>query len=363
MMFVLACLSCLFLLMQMTNALINFLFSQNLHKGALHKEDLVSVLIPARNEERNISVLLAQLTENKKALEILVYDDDSTDRTAEIVSDYSKRDDRIQLISGEPLPAGWLGKNHACFQLAKKACGHYYLFLDADVQIFGTVIEDTLAFVKNKRLGLLSIFPKQIQKTCGEKLTVPIMNYILLTLLPLVLVRLSPFSSHSAANGQFMFFEKSVYHKTEPHEHFKLAPVEDIAIARHLKKEKIKVACVTSEERVQCRMYQSYKESLNGFSKNIVQFFGNITLFAFVFWILAALGFIPVLIEWPSYLPLYIVGVFFTLLFYSMAARQNTLLSIVLFPFHLIFILQVLFHSIIFKKRKSYLWKDRSIYS
>lgn len=360
MMFILACISCFFLLMQMTNALANFLFSQKLKKEMANPDELVSVLIPARNEERNISVLLAHLIKNKKAMEILVYDDQSTDRTAEMVLDYSKLDSRIQLISGDPLPVGWLGKNHACFQLAKKACGHYYLFLDADVQLFGTIIEDTLAFMKKKNLGLLSIFPKQIQKTWGERLSVPIMNYILLTLLPLVLVRLSPFTSHSAANGQFMLFNASTYHKTEPHEQFKLAPVEDIAIARQSKKQKIKVACVTSEDRVQCRMYQSYKEALNGFSKNIIQFFGNITLFAFAFWILAALGFIPVLIEWPSYLPLYIIGIVFTLLFYSMAAKQNVFFSIVLFPFHLIFILHTL---LILKKRKSYLWKDRPIYS
>jgi len=363
MMYVLAILAVLFLSMQLTNALANFVFSQRLKNGSFLKSDRVSVLIPARNEEKKIGFLLERLILNKNIFEILIYNDESTDQTAQVVSDFEKKDSRIHLIQGNSLPKGWLGKNHACFELSKRAQGDFFLFLDADVLIFGNLIEDVLFYLKTKNLGLVSLFPKQILKSWGEKVTVPMMNYILLTLLPLILVRFSPFSSHAAANGQFMFFDASLYHKMKPHEYFKSVAVEDIAIARYFKKKRIKVSCLTGEIRCQCQMYSSYQEALNGFSKNIFQFFGNIKVFAFTFWLFSSFGFIPILFVWPDYFFLYAIGVICTLLFYSLAARQNLFLSLLLWPLHLIFILHVLFYSFILKKRKSVLWKDRPICS
>jgi len=363
MMYVFAVLAVFFLGMQCIDALVNFLFSVRLKKGFFSSSDRVSVLIPARNEEKKIGLLLEQLILNKNIYEILIYNDESTDQTSRVVQDFQKKDSRITLIQGFSLPKGWLGKNHACDALSKRAQGNYLLFLDADVILYDDLIEDVLFYLKTKRLGLVSLFPVQILKSFGEKASVPIMNYILLTLLPLFLVRLSPFSSHAAANGQFMFFDASIYHKIKPHEHFKSAAVEDIAIARYFKKQKIKISFLSGDSRCQCRMYTSYREALNGFSKNIYHLFGNIKVFAFGFWLFSSLGFIPVLFIWPDYFFLYVLGVFFTIIFYSLAARQNVFLSLILWPLHLIFILHVLLYSLILKKRKSVLWKERLIYS
>lgn len=117
-----------FLGFQLLNVLINFIFRQTIEKTEIQNRELISVLIPARNEEANIVCLLDALQKMKNSnIEILVYNDHSTDNTEEIISRYAKIDGRIRLIQSDFLPNGWLGKNHACYQLAKQAKGKYML--------------------------------------------------------------------------------------------------------------------------------------------------------------------------------------------------------------------------------------------
>jgi glycosyltransferase involved in cell wall biosynthesis len=360
----LAYISLAFVAFQLGNVLLNFVFRQKIHKPHSPFKGKVSILLPARNEEHNIGNLLDDLTKMKNSnFEIIVFDDQSTDNTSAIVQKKANTDKRIKLIQSDGLPAQWLGKNHACYQLAKAAKGNYYLFADADVRLHGNVVENAVSYMENRQLGLLSVFPVQIQKTIGEKLTVPVMNYILLSLLPLIFVRISPFSSHSAANGQFMLFNALNYKKTQPHKVFKSSPVEDIAISGYYKKQKIKVACTTGESRIKCRMYSNYKEAVNGFSKNVFMFFGNHPVLAFLFWIFATLGFIPVMLSQPGILPYYISAIILIQLVYSFISKQNPLLNLVLFPLQLLFLLQVMIKSMLNKIHKQYSWKGRKIYS
>ncbi len=353
-----------FVAFQLANVLLNTIFRQRIRKALTPSNEHISVLIPARNEEQNIHLLLNDLQKIENSnLEIIVFDDQSTDDTANIVNSCAEVDQRIKLISSNGLPKGWLGKNHACHQLAQHAKGSYYLFLDADVRIHGDIIKDAVSYLKRYKLGLLSIFPTQIQKTMGEKVSVPIMNYILLTLLPLIFVRISPFSSHSAANGQFMLFNALVYKDIQPHELFKSSAIEDIAISRHFKRESIKMACTTGDGRIQCRMYSSYHEAINGFAKNVFMFFGNQPVLAFLFWIVATFGFIPVLLSLPNYLPIYLGTLVLIQILYSWTSKQNILFNVFLLPVHLIFLIQVMIKSILTKKNRQYTWKERNIYS
>lgn len=348
---------------QLVNVVLNLLFPQKIGKSSQLNDELISVLIPARNEEKNLPALLNSLSTMKNQLiEILVYDDLSTDNTADLVQRYAQSDSRCRLIRGQFLPEGWLGKNHACFELAREAKGQYLLFLDADVEVKGNILADALFWFKRHSLDLLSVFPFQLMKTPGERVTVPLMNYILLTLLPLILVRTSPFVSHSAANGQFMLFNAQTYHRLEPHRRFRNSAVEDIAIARNYKKEKCRVACLTGETRISCRMYHSGREALDGFSKNIFMFFGNSPLLAFSFWFLASAGFVPVLIVQPAMLPLYLILVTMVQIFCSLAGKQNAAGHVLFFPVHLLTMLIIMIKGLLIKKRKLYLWKDRNIF-
>lgn len=353
-----------FIAFQFFNVLLNFFFRQKIKKSNLASNEKISVLIPARNEEQNIHLLLSDLQKMKNEnLEIIVFDDQSTDNTFNIIQEFADADRRIKGIQSSGLPDAWLGKNNACFQLAQRAKGNYFLFVDADVSLHGNIIEEAVAHLEKHKLGLLSVFPTQIQKTWGEKISVPIMNYILLTLLPLIFVRVSPFASHAAANGQFMLFNALTYKKTQPHKTFKSSAVEDIAISRFFKKEKIKIACLTGEKRIKCRMYSSYNEAKIGFTKNVFMFFGNQPVLAFLFWIFATVGFIPILVSQAILLPIYFALVVLIQILYSITSKQNVGWNLLFFPIQLLFLGQLLVKAVLTKKNKQYKWKGRDVFS
>lgn len=352
-----------FALVQFSVALCNVVFRTNIPIGLPTSDSLISILIPARNEEHNIARLLGDLVESKDAhVEILVLDDDSDDQTAAVVSRFAKQDSRIQLIQSSNLPAGWLGKNFACYSLSKQARGDHFLFLDADVRLKGEMIRSSVDWMKQKNMGLLSIFPKQEMHTVGEKITVPIMNYILLTLLPLPLVSWSKYTSLAAANGQFMLFESSVYQDLNPHEKEKGNKVEDIAIARYYKSNKISVACLLGEDSIQCRMYDGYSDSIKGFSKNITEFFGGSLVIAILFWFITTWGFILVIISFGIKLSIaYLVVLISTRVLVSIASHQNIFINLLyLIPqqLNIGIILILAFKSKFFT---GFLWKGRAI--
>lgn len=294
-----------FNILQFLVVLANLAFREHLSAGKRSLANL-SVLIPARNESGNICNLLNDLIQlSSPPLEIIVCDDHSTDDTARLVLQISRQHPQVRLINSAPLPSGWLGKNFACHQLAQHAKGEYLLFLDADVRIQGNTLESILYFTSHNQLGLFSVFPRQIIRTEGEKQTVPLMNYILLTLLPLPLIRKVPDQSAlAAANGQFMLFRTSSYHRLEPHRQVRKERAEDIAISRYYKKEGIPVACLTGICSVSCRMYHSAKEAVDGLARSLPFFFGGSLTLAVLFWLFTTIGIIwvGVYTSLPSFL-------------------------------------------------------------
>ena len=119
---------------------------------------------------------------------MIVLDDDSSDSTYAICAEFAAKHPAFRVIKGKELTGQWLGKNYACHQLAKQAKGEYLLFLDADEKISNGLINSAVHRMHFRSLALLSLFTNQQMKTIGEKLTVPLMHYILLNLLPLRLV-------------------------------------------------------------------------------------------------------------------------------------------------------------------------------
>ncbi len=343
-------------------ALINLLLTQKIPRKMPIANNRVSVLIPARDEEKNIGNLLSDLQlMTADNLEIIVGNDQSTDRTAEIVAHHAQKDSRIRMIEIDHLPEGWRGKNHACAQLAANATGDYLLFLDADVRISGNIIGSAVGYMKKHRLGLLSIFPKQMMGSRGEQLTVPLMHQILLSLLPLVLVRRSPFAAHAAANGQFMLFESRIYKKFQPHKTLKSSPIEDIETARYLKKKGVNIACCVGDERIQCRMYENLNGAINGFSKNVLAFFGGSWLLALTYTFINTLGFVALLTT-PALLPYYFAMLTAIITSCSLVAGQNTLRNLILFYPQQYCLLRIIQQATRNKQKKELLWKGRNIY-
>jgi len=352
-----------FTILQMLIAFINLTGRPKLINLSSDHDGLVSVLIPVRNEEHTIHNILDDLIHQEyQNIEVLVFDDESEDNSAAVINELARNDSRIQLISSKGLPGGWLGKMHACHVLSQQAKGEYYLFLDADVRIRKNAIFKAVTYMQKHSLGLLSVFPKQLMKTPGEWLIVPTMNYILLSILPLILVRFSKFSSLSAANGQFMLFQSSRYNTLLPHEKMKANPVEDIAIARLFKKNRIRIACLVGDETIRCRMYTGFSAAVHGFSKNIIAFFGNSFFLAVLFWLITTAGFVAIL----SFLPikvfiLYLIFYLLIRVMVSLISRQNMILNMICIIPHQIAIGILITRAFINVLTNRYVWKGRCI--
>lgn len=266
----------IFLILRTLVVIFNAVTTHYLPTGGQVVGPKVSILIPARNEEKTIANLLQDLSQSEYLnLEVIVCDDHSEDKTVEVVRSFSPGMPGLKYFSKIELPDGWGGKNHACHELAKQATGDYLLFVDADVRLSPDAIGRAVLWMEKEQTALLSVFPEQIIETEGEWRTVPIMNRILLSFLPLRLVRWKRFSSLSAANGQFMMFESDNYRRYNWHDLVRNELVEDIVIARKMKQEGHRIAVLLGRNDVACRMYSSENEAIKGFSRNIHQYFGG----------------------------------------------------------------------------------------
>jgi glycosyltransferase involved in cell wall biosynthesis len=362
-MIVLAHIILIFTLIQFLVALGNLIFETSLPESSNQSEKLVSILIPARNEENNIGNILDDLRNQRyQNIEIIVFNDQSEDKTAEIVGEYIRLNNRIKLVNSDELPEGWLGKNYACDSSAKQATGEYLLFLDADVRIGKNIIGDAVSYSGKHDLALISIFPKQIIRSIGERITVPNMNYILASLLPLPFVKRFKYPSLAAANGQFMFFQTGIYNSVLPHQLMKGNKVEDILIAREFKKREYKIACFLGDDRISCRMYTGFNDSVNGFSKNVIEFFGGSFILAILFWIVTTFGILVAIFALPvkllmAYLALY----FLTRIIISAASHQNIFYNLIYFvPLQLSLGLFI-YRAFINKYFRKSQWKGRNI--
>ncbi len=355
-------------------ALTNFLFSIMRTRKELDEEALVSVLIPARNEEKNIGNLLDKLYEqNYQNLEIIVLDDNSEDRTAAITRGKMKRDERIHLIGNDHVPVGWSGKNNACHLLSQNASGSYFLFLDADISIKKNIISEMVQYMKLKNLVLVSIFPKQLMKSFGERVTVPNMNWILLSLLPMCMVQLSKRPSLAAANGQFMLFDAEVYRKIKPHEMVKSSLVEDIEMMRKIKKlrpeenrrrslkNRYRTAVLTGDKRIECKMYNGFSEAVHGFSKNTLHYFGNSLIWTFIFIFLTGPVIIFTLLYSLKLTLVYLIAGILIRILISLTSKQNMIYNILLAPLQQLSFYLMVYKAVKIKFAGSYTWKGRRV--
>ncbi len=342
-------------------AVMNYLTRPYLGEYPVSGNPLVSVLIPARNEEKNLPVLLEALTkQDYKNFEVIVYDDHSEDETPQILKRFVEKDPRIGWERGAQVPPGWTGKNHACHRLGEAARGDILLFLDADVMVSTDMLRKAAGTFLHYQLSLLSIFPHQLLKSRGEWLTIPLMNWILLSLLPLILVRKSRRPSLAAANGQFMMFDSQVYKTHGWHEQVKQNLVEDIVISRMMKEKGFRIATLLGKNDVMCRMYTSWQEAVNGFAKNVLEFFGGNPWVAVLFALLTFAGIfvIPIFLG-LSWLVVYLFSAFLIRVFISLASMQSTIKNIRLHPLQMGSFLYILAKGIKVKRTGRYLWKGR----
>ena len=332
------------------------------------KEDIpdkfVSVLIPARNEETNIKECLdSVLNQRYKHFEVIVLDDESTDNTYKIIQDILLKSDKIKLIAGKPLPEGWVGKNWACCQLAEKAKGEIFLFIDADVRLSDNALSISMNIFEDKKLNMLSCFPTQQINTMGEWLVVPLMNFFLLSILPLKKVFSSLKKSFTAANGQFILIDKKTYQNVGGHKQVANEVVEDMELARLLKQKGFSILTALGGNSVSCRMYDNFRKSFIGFSKNFFPGFKS----NFIFFLILILFYSAIFIYPFFLLPeniYYLIPTALIILiriFISLSSRQNVLINIVLHPIQIVIMLLLAINSVWKNKMKNISWKGRKI--
>lgn len=241
----------------------------------------VSLLIPARNEAHNIAQCLGGLlNQDYPHLEIIVLDDHSTDGTADILARLQQRHPQLQYLSGQPLPAGWTGKNWACQQLFRAARGEYLIFVDADTRHAPAAVRKTVGWMQHLKLGMLSAFLAQETGSLVEKLVIPVIDILIYGTLPLWLTHRGRSEKFVAANGQWIAFRRKDYQALGGHEAVRDRIVEDMELMRRAKRAGIATLTLTGNALLSCRMYQSAGEVWEGFSKNLFGIAGyNRTVF------------------------------------------------------------------------------------
>jgi len=231
---------------------------------------LVSVLVPARNEERNIGrCVRSLLAQDYPQLEILVLDDDSSDGTAAIVEELAQEDGRLRLLRGEPLPANWHGKAYACYQLARAARGEWLLFTDADTEHAHHCLSATVRMAQQEGADLLSLFPEFTAEGWWERLILPVIPFALLAGLPLPLVhRLRP-PRAAIALGPFMLFSRRGYWHCGGHAAVQTDLVDDLGLARQVKATGRRMIMADGLGLMRVRMYTGLREIWHGISKSL----------------------------------------------------------------------------------------------
>lgn len=262
---------------------------------------LVSILIPARNEERNIRrCVQAALEQDYPRLEVIVLEDRSSDGTAAILRELQSQDARLKALSGQELPSGWAGKPHALQQAAQQAQGEWLLFVDADTFLRPQAVSAALTSAQKHAADLYTVMTAQRMESFWEKVVMPLVFTALSVGFSPRKVN-DPQKRDAIANGQFLFFRRTVYQALGGHAAVKDAIVEDKALGEKVKWGGWKLVVADGRGIAETRMYTSLPEMWEGWTKNIYLGLANspsllwLGVFGALLALLAAL-FLPV---WP----------------------------------------------------------------
>ncbi len=278
----------------------------------------VSVLIPARNEAAVIGATVRSLLhQSYPRMELLILDDDSDDGTDTAAMEAAQNSDRLRLIRGKPIPNGWLAKNWACQQLAGLASGEILVFADADVRWQPYALDSLLYEMGRTRADMLAVMPTQQTESWPERLCVPLMALAIHAYLPAVAVHRTNHPLLAAANGQCIAFNRAAYDSTGGHAAVRDNILDDIGLARRVKRAGLRLRMVEADGLVTCRMYKDWRTVHEGYAKNMLAGFGGAAglvasaVFHWVVflgpWALLGLGFAGLPVPWHPYWALLLV--------------------------------------------------------
>lgn len=232
----------------------------------------VSVLVPARDEAREIEACLRALIDQPGVREILVLDDESADGTGDIA-----RAVGVHVLDGTSPPPGWLGKPWACAQLVAAAdpASGVLVFVDADVRLAPNAVRDAVALLEDTGLDLICPVPRQLTGSAAERLVQPLLAWSWLTTLPLRLAERSPRPSLSAAIGQFLLVRRDALARAGGFGAVRAAVLDDIALVRAVKAAGGRGGVVDGSAMATCRMYDGWPALRDGYGKSLWSAFGS----------------------------------------------------------------------------------------
>jgi chlorobactene glucosyltransferase len=295
----------LFLLFGLATTLINYFTVKRFDQYPPTKNyPFVSVLVPARNEERNIAACVTSLlAQDYPDFEVVVLDDNSADDTSRILASLAKADQRLKVIQGTPLPEGWLGKHWACHQLDQGALGELILFTDADTHHAPDMLRASVSALFAEGADLVTAFPHEEVITLGERLLVPIIGWGIFTFIPIRLVQKLRWPALSITIGQFMLFKRASYDAIGGFEAVKMEVVDDMCLGRNIITSGREWRMLNGTRHVTCRMYRGLWEAVAGFSKSLFAVFDYRIIPYLLGWSLVGIAFIqPVIALISSWL-------------------------------------------------------------
>jgi hypothetical protein len=234
----------------------------------------VSAIVPARNEEEVIAACVESLAGQGEIGEVLVIDDQSSDRTAEIVQSLSGKYSTVRLIAAGELPAGWVGKNNAVWIGAREAQGEWLLFTDADAVHSADSAARAISIAGENGATLVSFSPEQVMETWYEKAVIPYVFTRLNSRFRFADVNDSK-NSAAAANGQFILIRRDAYDAAGGHASVAAEVLEDVALAARVKAAGYRLWFGGGKGIVRVRMYRSYAAMREGWKKNLYSLMGG----------------------------------------------------------------------------------------
>lgn len=240
--------------------------------GSLPGAPSLSIVVPARNEERNIErcvrSLLAQTLDD---YEVIVIDDRSTDRTGAILAELVREHERLRVVHGAALPAGWVGKPWALAQGARAARGAWLLFTDADTYHAPHACASSLAFASARGVDALTLWTFQELGTWAERAILPaLLGIVLLASGTMEQLNDPADRDHALANGQYVLMTRAAYDALGGYDALRGEIAEDVAFAHRLKADgRFRLLLADGQRIVRVRMYTSVRELWNGFTKNM----------------------------------------------------------------------------------------------
>jgi chlorobactene glucosyltransferase len=232
---------------------------------------LVSIVVPAHNEERVIAACAASLLASEyPALEVVIVLDRCTDRTLELLRPFAGRDPRLRIVENTACPPDWAGKCNAARLGAEAARGRYLLFTDADVQFDTALVQAALGLVRRERLGLLSLLPRVVSVAWYERVMQPIAAMTLMQMYPIDKVNRA-YRRRPFANGQFLMFDRNVYERIGGHAATKDDLLEDIAFARLVEASGARGGLALATDMLEVHMYGSLAAMQAGWKRIFIE--------------------------------------------------------------------------------------------